>query len=102
MKYNKNGYDIDKPKLIKVSLNKIICVLIYTAQKQVIKYQKKNDKIKNKRKKIINLNNNIFFMFLAKSIISLISCFSLISNILFSERAKSYIIILIIAGTIEE
>ena len=38
------GYNIEKKKLRRVSLNNIVCVLLYTAQKQEIKYQKNNIK----------------------------------------------------------
>ena len=40
-KFNPKGYNIDSPKLNKVSLIKCFCVFLYTAQKQETKYQKK-------------------------------------------------------------
>ncbi len=44
-KFNPNGYIMDIPKLIKVSVINRICVFLYTPQKQEIKYQKKNNNI---------------------------------------------------------
>ena len=49
-KHKPNGYIIEILKLIKESLINIICVFIYTAQKQEIKYQKKNNNIYLKKK----------------------------------------------------
>ena len=46
---------MDKQKLIIVSLIKTVWVLIYTAQKQEIKYQKKSKSILLRMKNIINL-----------------------------------------------
>ena len=37
IKFKPNGYAIDKAKLINISSIKIICVFVYTAQKQEIK-----------------------------------------------------------------
>ena len=57
---NPIGYSIDSPKLKRVSFNSIIWVLLYTAQKQDRKYQKKS--INNK---LININiPNFIYMHL--------------------------------------
>ena len=53
-KFKPRGYTIDNPKLVKESIINIICVLIYTPQKQEIKYQKKNSNKKLKTKNIAN------------------------------------------------
>ena len=52
-KLKPNGYNIDKLKVIKVSLINIIWVLWYIEQKQEIKYQRKSINIKLITKKII-------------------------------------------------
>ena len=56
-KFIPNGYNIDKPKLINVSLINIISVFIYTTQKQEIKNQQNNKII---IPKIKNIKNFIF------------------------------------------
>ena len=65
-KFNPNGYIIDITKLIKVSIINIICVFLYTPQKQEIKYQKKiiSKKLSKKNKKnLIFIHFSIFLDF---------------------------------------
>ena len=95
IKFNPNGYSIDNPKLIKVSLINIIWVFLYTAQKEEIKYQKK--KINNKLK-MKNIANFIFiyvliwFYFFCATL-KFFSCF--IDNICLSDKDNCFKIILI-------
>ena len=79
-----NGYNIDKAKLINVSLNKKVWVFPHTPQKHDIKYQKNNinDKLIIKNKIIfIFIYLSIFFDF---STLATISFSSFIFNISFS------------------
>ena len=101
-KFNPNGYNIEVIKLIKVSFIKIFCVFVYTAQKQDIKYQKNDIKIKLIKKNKINFilkHDSFCFDFLIASFI-LFSSF--ISKIFFSDKDNCFNIIFIIAEITEE
>ena len=74
----------------------------YTAQKQVIKYQKEHKNKKFKIKNNINLISKHFLIFLMifLSTFKFFSCLTL--KILFSERDNCFNIILITAEIVEE
>ena len=97
-----NGYIIEVIKLINVSFIKIIWVLWYTAQKQDIKYQKNDIKIKLIMKNKINFifkQEPIFFDF---SIALDKSFSSLISKIFFSDKDNCFNIIFMTVEITEE
>ena len=94
-----NGYTIDKQKLIIVSFIKIICVFIYTMQKQEMKYQKKSIIIKLNIKKKANLIFKQDSVLLDLSKASFIFLIFLISKIEFSDKDNDFKIILITVET---
>ena len=93
---------MDNAKLTRVSSINIIWVLVYTAQKQEIKYQKNNNRISLNIKKIINLNEIYFSIFFAFLIAIFIFLCCLIDRIFFSDKDNNFNIILTIAETTEE
>ena len=102
IKFNPKGYNMLNPKLKKVSLNKAFCVLVYTAQKQEIKYQKNNKRILLKIKNIKNLTIiHLLILFVCFSA-SLISVSFFILSRFFSDKDKFFNKILIQAEIREE
>ena len=102
IKFSPKGYSILNPKLIKVSLNKAFWVLVYTAQKQVIKYQKNNKRILLMIKNIVNLTIiHLLILFDCFSALFIsVACFNL--SKLFSDNDKFFKSILIKAEIREE
>ena len=101
-KFKPKGYIIDNAKLNNVSFINIICVFIYTAQKQDIKYKKNNiNKLLNNMK-IINLIIKYFSMLFdfLKALLIFFSCF--IVKISDSDKDKIFKIIFIAAEITEE
>ena len=93
---------MDKQKLIIVSLIKTVWVLVYTAQKQEIKYQKKSKRILLKIKNIINLTimHLLILIEIFFALLKSFSCFK--DNKLFSDKDSFFNNILIIAEITEE
>ena len=93
---------MEKQKLIIVSFIKTVWVLVYTAQKHDMKYQKNNKSVLLSIKNIINLNTMHLLIYFETffAFFNSFSCFN--DNKFFSDKERIFNNILITAEIIEE